>query len=594
MAGRVAGAVLVALIAVVALGGGTATAAPLAFTARTFPLPSGFSSPQNFAVGDLNGDSRPDVVVVGFNGTLGIFLNDGQGGFHAATTIAGACPNAGVITGASGVAIGHFTSSGHADLLVGCDYYTDGFVKYAGNGDGTFQAADRIAPIQAYFGEDSQRQPVYGGLGMTNVVHGTFGSSQAVVWNEWAPGGVWYLCALGDSLIVQDSGTPVYGPACSVYVDANNTYTGFLEFPPETVLGTAAFASPSGWAFTTAPADAGLNVGSLRGATWEGSPSPPVLPGIASIDFEPMHALASPPALLAAGDLNGDGSSEIIGDVSGQLAVYQPASGNDTNGLSILPDPPLFTPSPALSAIYSATVADFDKDGKRDVAVLGVDGASETVVEVAPGDGQGGLGAFQSFKVADFTTEGKLATADFNGDGLPDVATFDAISPSSITVFYSGAASATLTVSKAGSGSGTVSSSPAGISCGSTCTSRVAQGTQVTLTATAAAGSSFTGWSGGGCSGTGTCKVTMSADTTVTATFASIPVCVVPKVKGKKLAAAKLAVTSAHCSVGKITKAFSGTVKRGRVVSQRPKPGTKSAAGAAVKLTVSKGPKPRH
>ena len=44
-------------------------------------------------------------------------------------------------------------------------------------------------------------------------------------------------------------------------------------------------------------------------------------------------------------------------------------------------------------------------------------------------------------------------------------------------------------------------------------------GTPVTLTATPAAGSTFTGWSGGGCSGMGTCVVTMTADTTVTAGF---------------------------------------------------------------------------
>jgi uncharacterized delta-60 repeat protein len=68
-------------------------------------------------------------------------------------------------------------------------------------------------------------------------------------------------------------------------------------------------------------------------------------------------------------------------------------------------------------------------------------------------------------------------------------------------------------------------------------------------------------------------------------------VCVVPKVKGKMLAAARRAIVKAHCAVGKVTKAFSPTVKKGRVISQTPKPGTKLAAGSRVTLRVSKGKK---
>jgi hypothetical protein len=82
----------------------------------------------------------------------------------------------------------------------------------------------------------------------------------------------------------------------------------------------------------------------------------------------------------------------------------------------------------------------------------------------------------------------------------------------------------TLTVGKTGSGTGTVTSSPAGISCGSTCSASFGSGTGVTLTTSPAAGSSFTGWSGGGCSGTGACHVTLNATTTVTATFTKKPV----------------------------------------------------------------------
>lgn len=75
-----------------------------------------------------------------------------------------------------------------------------------------------------------------------------------------------------------------------------------------------------------------------------------------------------------------------------------------------------------------------------------------------------------------------------------------------------------LSVSKAGTGSGTVTSSPSGISCGATCSANYANGTTVTLTASASSGSTFSGWSGA-CTGTGSCVVSMSAARSVTATF---------------------------------------------------------------------------
>jgi Big-like domain-containing protein/List-Bact-rpt repeat protein len=81
----------------------------------------------------------------------------------------------------------------------------------------------------------------------------------------------------------------------------------------------------------------------------------------------------------------------------------------------------------------------------------------------------------------------------------------------------------TVTVSTSGTGSGTVTSSPAGIDCGSTCSAQFPDGASVTLTAAAAAGSTFTGWSGAGCSGTGTCPLTLSGDRSVTATFTLLP-----------------------------------------------------------------------
>ncbi|MFM7532523.1 MAG: InlB B-repeat-containing protein [Rubrivivax sp.] len=97
--------------------------------------------------------------------------------------------------------------------------------------------------------------------------------------------------------------------------------------------------------------------------------------------------------------------------------------------------------------------------------------------------------------------------------------------------FAPATASFTLTINASrgtSSASGSVSSAPAGLTCATptvagqaqtTCTGSYSSGTAVTLTASAATGSTFTGWSGG-CTGTAaTCTVTMSAAQTVTANF---------------------------------------------------------------------------
>ena len=101
-----------------------------------------------------------------------------------------------------------------------------------------------------------------------------------------------------------------------------------------------------------------------------------------------------------------------------------------------------------------------------------------------------------------------------------------------------------LTVTLSGTGTGTVTSAPAGISCPATCVAVFAFGTSVTLTATPAVGSVFSGWVGGGCSGTGACVVSLTAMTAVTATF----------IGGDSF----LAVTKAGYGTGTVTSAPSG------------------------------------
>jgi IPT/TIG domain/FG-GAP-like repeat len=405
------------------VGGGSAAAAPVTFSnSFQYTFPHFDHSVRGIAVGDLNGDGRADIVAGEFGGKIFVFLNDGHGGFDAPQSYAGQCGNASAFGGLSGVAIGHFTSSGHMDVLVGCDWYTDGFVVYAGNGDGTLQAPRRIQPIEMYLGENTNREPTFGGIGLTNLVHGSFAGTTAVVWDEWQAGAFApQLCMMPDSEIAADTGTDASpnAPHCSVTLTPDDTLDQVLEFPPPVVLGTLPFPTAgSAWAFGTTPADEGLNNAAFRGAVFLSDP-----PGYGWLDIEPQHAMASPPGLLAAPDLNGDGFSEIVAQAGTKIAVYDVASFVESAGVLVGPDPQLVSTNPALTQVYGAVAGDFDGDGHPDVAALGASNASNTYVEVLGGDGTTSLGAPQSFQVADFASDSYLASADFNGDGRPDLVT---------------------------------------------------------------------------------------------------------------------------------------------------------------------------
>ena len=64
--------------------------------------------------------------------------------------------------------------------------------------------------------------------------------------------------------------------------------------------------------------------------------------------------------------------------------------------------------------------------------------------------------------------------------------------------------------------------------------------------------------------------------------------CAVPKLKGKRLAAAKTLLAKAHCKVGKITSKKGPQRSRGRVVGQTPGQGAVRPAGSKVALVIGK------
>jgi Ca2+-binding RTX toxin-like protein len=89
--------------------------------------------PLSLAVGDLDGDGRPDVVTANGSNSVSALLGNGDGGFQTAQPYA-----AGLYP--SSVAVADFNADGKPDLVTG-NLTGDDVSVLLGNGDGSFRAA---------------------------------------------------------------------------------------------------------------------------------------------------------------------------------------------------------------------------------------------------------------------------------------------------------------------------------------------------------------------------------------------------------------------------------------------------------------------
>ena len=297
---------------------------------------------------------------------------------------------------------------------------------------------------------------------------------------------------------------------------------------------------------------------------------------------------------IGAGNIRGNGKTDIavVGVLSGTssmqtITVYEnDGSGNFTGGPSVT--------STGVSPT-SMVVADFNGDGKSDLALANSGGNNVTILL---GDGKGSFTQAASPQTG--SSPSSIAVGDFNGDGIPDLAVANS-GDNTVTILQGNGdgtftAAATPPTGNAPSalavgafitgGKPGVAVANSGATGGSVTVlnSQPAQMATATATGVSPAGSgahlveaSYPGDSNYAASVSGTTSLSGAGQVTV------------PNVVGDTQAAATTAITGAGLAVGTVTQQSSSTVASGDVISESPSAGTSVNSGSAVNLVVSTG-----
>ncbi|HZS48622.1 MAG TPA: VCBS repeat-containing protein, partial [Blastocatellia bacterium] len=314
------------------------------------------ASPTGVVVGDFNKDGKPDVVTANSgSNNISLRAGDGSGGF-------GSAANFNVATSPSSVAVGDFNKDGNLDLVT-ANAGSNNVSVLLGNGSGSFAAA----------------------------VNFNVASNPSSV-------------AVGD---FNNDGNPDIVTANSndnnVSILLGNGNGGFSA-----AVNFAVGMQPSSVVIGDFNGDSKLDIATAN----LGSNDISILLGNGSGGFSAANNFNSGgtgPRSIAIGDFNRDGLYDLV------------VTNRSSNNVSILLGNGVGSFGAASnfnvgSNPTSVVVADFNQDGIPDLAVAN---NSSNTTSILLGNGTGGFGASSDFNVG--TGPIAAAVGDFNADGKPDL-----------------------------------------------------------------------------------------------------------------------------------------------------------------------------
>ncbi|HVA46390.1 MAG TPA: FG-GAP-like repeat-containing protein [Pirellulales bacterium] len=381
----------------------------------TITIPASDPQPvDSIAIADFNGDGKPDIAASGM-----IFLGNGDGTFQAGVAFD---------TGAQPIvsqAVADLNGDGKLDLVVAGG---GGAQVFIGNGDGTFAsgvtygAETQQITSQVFLGNFHSGGKPDIVLATTSVAtwllpnlgDGTFGTAVQVA-SGLSVAAVGDLNGDGKLDLVAFDGSPAAPGTrlATLMGNGDGTFQSPLAYDAGVAFGATTLGDFYGHGkLDIAVADGGTPAGSDvfgSGVT--------VLRNKGDGTFAAPVSFAVPSGAggLVAGDFNGDGNLD--------LAMSSNSNGYGSVSILLGRGDGTFVNGKVTatgSVVTGLATADFNGDGHSDVAVTG----GVVGVEVLAGNGDGTYQSAKVFAASDASQTGPaLLSADFNGDGKPDLVT---------------------------------------------------------------------------------------------------------------------------------------------------------------------------